>query len=103
MQYLSKAEREELSNLSKEIFGTRSAWQGILKNGVLQPFTEPGSLPSRTPKYMTIAELKENMQKLKIEIAEYKVKIAAEAAAKAELEAAKVAETRPTEKVVENV
>jgi hypothetical protein len=31
--YLNKEEREELSSLSKEVFGTRSQWQKILDKG----------------------------------------------------------------------
>jgi hypothetical protein len=31
--YLSKEEREELSNLSKEVFGTRSRWQKMVERG----------------------------------------------------------------------
>lgn len=75
---LTKAERTELSDLSKETLGTRSAWQKILNNGIEDLVTrnmEGAIIPLLGPKntltfktrYPTLEEIKEFMLKLKAE------------------------------------
>jgi len=101
MEYISKAERKELSNLSQELLGTRSAWQKILKEGILQPFNEPGT-PARKVQYMSLPEIKAYLLKLKEEFEVYKLKMAEEAKVKA-TELATQAEATVTQPQTESV
>jgi hypothetical protein len=68
--YLTKEEREELSQLSKEVFGTRNQWQKIINDGNMELLTKntveiiPGEngAPSTT-KEITVPILSENGHK----------------------------------------
>jgi esterase/lipase superfamily enzyme len=59
---LSKTEREELSNLSQKLFGTRSAWQKILKNGMTISTESITGAMERRKAYSTVEDLKKFME-----------------------------------------
>jgi hypothetical protein len=64
--YLTKTEREELSQLSKEVFGARGRWQKLLNSGGLELVTRkiteevPSETGESTTKETSVAVLAEN-------------------------------------------
>lgn len=61
MQYLLKAEREELSALSKTLFGTKGEWQKILEKGLKTPMTNYAGGYEYRQRYFTVEQLKSFM------------------------------------------
>lgn len=73
MQYRTKEERAELNKLSFEIFNVKSAWQKILKSGVVVPYKEPGFVGSAIY-YVQESEIKQYLLALKNRLEEERKK-----------------------------